>query len=98
MQAMMASPDVAIAHMLDEMNKKLDVVTKALEGLDLSEVDSIKGDSPEKGKDYFTDDELEQIKEIVRAEVTPVKGVDYFDGETPDIEEIINEVLKRINK
>lgn len=98
MKAMMASPDVAIAHMLDEMNKKLDVVTKALEGLDLSEVDSIKGDSPQKGTDYFTDEELDQIKEIVKSEVMPVKGVHYFDGESPDIEEIINEVLKRLNK
>ena len=53
---------------------------------------------PEKAKDYFTDDELEQIKEIVKAEVTPVKGVHYFDGETPDKEEIINEIMKRMNK
>lgn len=98
MNAMIASPDVAIAHMLDEMNKKLDIVTKALDGLDLSEVDSIKGDSPEKGTDYFTDDELEQIKEIVKSEIMPVKGVHYFDGESPDKEEIIQEVLKRLNK
>ena len=98
LQAFATSPDVAIAHMLDEINTKLTSVAKALDGLDLSEVDSIKGDSPEKGKDYFTDDELNQIKEIVKAEVTPVKGVHYFDGESPDKEEIIQEVLKRINK
>lgn len=97
LQAFATSPELAIFDMLDQINTKLDAI-KSLDGLDLSEVDSIKGDSPEKGKDYFTDDELEQIKEIVRAEVTPVKGVDYFDGETPDMEEIISEVLKRINK
>lgn len=98
LKAFATSPELAIFDMLDEINTKLTLTTKALEGLDLSEVDSIKGDSPEKGKDYFTDDELEQIKEIVRAEVTPVKGVDYFDGETPDKEEIIQEVIARMNK
>lgn len=98
MNAFMASPDVAIAHMLDEINNKLTMVAKTLEGLDLSEVDSIKGDSPQKGTDYFTDDELEQIKEIVKSEIMPVKGVHYFDGESPDKEEIIQEVLKRLNK
>jgi len=98
LKAFATSPELAIFDMLDEINTKLTLTTKALEGLDLSEVDSIKGDMPEKGKDYFTDDELEQIKEIVRAEVTPVKGVDYFDGETPDKEEIIQAVLARMNK
>lgn len=36
-----------------------------------------KGDTPEKGKDYFTTEEVESFKK----EVTPVKGVDYKDGE-----------------
>jgi hypothetical protein len=35
-----------------------------------------KGDSPVKGKDYFTDEEIKQFKK----EVTPIKGKDYFDG------------------
>lgn len=35
-----------------------------------------KGDSPIKGVDYYTNEEVEQIKK----EVTPVKGVDYVDG------------------
>ncbi len=29
---------------------------------------------------------------------TPIKGVDYFDGETPDIQEIIKEVTKNLPK
>lgn len=98
LKAFATSPELAIFAELQEVNEKLEKVAKVLENLDLSEVDSIKGDSPEKGKDYFTDDELEQIKEIVKAEVMPVKGVDYFDGEAPDMEEIISEVMKRINK
>lgn len=36
----------------------------------------VKGDTPIKGKDYFTKKEIEEF--ISKA--TPVKGVDYFDG------------------
>ena len=36
-----------------------------------------KGDTPKKGKDYFTEKEIQEFKK----EVTPQKGVDYFDGE-----------------
>ena len=97
LEAFSASPELAIFDMLDQINTKLESTTKALEGLDLSEVDSIKGETPEKGKDYFTDDELEQIKELIKAETLPVKGIDYFDGESPDKEELIQEVLSRIN-
>lgn len=97
LKAFATSPELAIFDMLDEINTKLEKTTKALEGLDLSEVESIKGDTPEKGEDYFTDEELEQIKELIKAEILPVKGIDYFDGEAPDKEEIIQEVLARLN-
>lgn len=36
-----------------------------------------QGDTPEKGKDYFTPDEISSFK----SDVTPVKGLDYHDGE-----------------
>ncbi len=36
----------------------------------------IKGDTPQKGKDYFTAEEIVQFKK----EVTPEKGKDYTDG------------------
>lgn len=98
LKAFATSPDLAIFDELQRLNEQMAKATKALENLDLSEVDSIKGDSPEKGKDYFTDDELEQIKEIVKSEVMPVKGVHYFDGETPDIDEIVEKVLEKLNK
>lgn len=43
------------------------------------------GYSPVKGKDYFTDEEIGKIaqfiKDSVKEEVRPKKGVDYFDGE-----------------
>jgi len=97
LKAFATSPDLAIFEELRQLNEAMSKANKVLENLDLSEVDSIKGDSPEKGKDYFTDDELEQIKEIVKAEVMPVKGVHYFDGETPDIDEIVEKVLEKLN-
>ena len=43
-----------------------------------------KGDTPVKGKDYFTDEEIDSIIDFLRSKVkdgyTPVKGIDYFDG------------------
>lgn len=43
-----------------------------------------KGDVPQKGVDYLTSDEIAEItnliKESVKEEVRPIKGVDYFDG------------------
>lgn len=54
---------------------------------------SIKGDkgekgdpgySPIKGKDYFTDQELNNIVQYILRNSTPVKGKDYSDGEKGD--------------
>jgi hypothetical protein len=43
-----------------------------------------KGMTPIKGIDYFTSDEINHIvnyiKQIVKEEVKPIKGKDYFDG------------------
>lgn len=68
------------------------------------------GRTPVKGKDYFTDEEIEKFKK----EVTPVKGKDYRDGkdgytpvkgkdyddgkdgETPDTDAIIKEIISKI--
>jgi len=44
----------------------------------------VKGDqgyTPQKGVDYFTDDEIKSIMDEVLERATPVKGVHYFDGE-----------------
>lgn len=38
------------------------------------------GVTPKKGEDYFTKEEIKQF--VLQA--TPIKGVDYFDGKTPD--------------
>jgi hypothetical protein len=38
------------------------------------------GDKPEKGVDYFTDEDIKEITEEAAFIAKPVKGVDYFDG------------------
>ena len=61
------------------------------------------GYSPVKGKDYFTEEEIGKIaryiKDGLKEEVTPRKGVDYFDGEdgrNADESEMIERLKKLI--
>jgi hypothetical protein len=104
LQMFAQNPELAMFDLLDEMNEKLSTCVEALRDLDLSEVETIKGDKPEKGVDYFTEDEVDQIKELIAEEVTPIKGVHYFDGEKPergmdyDTEEDKTELWKEITK
>lgn len=49
----------------------------------LGKVKELKGDdgyTPLKGKDYFTNSEIEQIIRLTSQLATPIKGKDYFDG------------------
>jgi hypothetical protein len=65
--------------LLKEIASKNEVTMKGAEM-----IKGDKGDTPVKGVDYWTDEELSQIKD----EITPVKGVHYF---TPDdVEEVTN--------
>jgi len=76
---------------------------------------AIKGDkgddgyNPEKGKDYFTDQEIKDISSDILEKATPKKGKDYFDGDdgytpvkgkdyfTPkELREIISSCVERI--
>lgn len=54
-----------------QIDKKLERLVEALGGTDGQD-----GKTPILGEDYFTEEEKVQFKK----EVTPVKGVDYFDG------------------
>lgn len=38
------------------------------------------GKTPEKGKDYFTDEDKLALIDGLKEQVTPIKGIDYFDG------------------
>jgi len=43
-----------------------------------------KGDTPAKGKDYFTPEEIQRLADFLKSHVEsfrPIKGKDYFDGE-----------------
>ena len=61
-------------------NRALEKATEALEvAKTISKQKGEKGDdgyTPIKGKDYYTPEEIKEIKK----EVTPIKGKDYFDG------------------
>ncbi|TXG77118.1 hypothetical protein E6Q11_03335 [Candidatus Dojkabacteria bacterium] len=98
------SPELAMFDMLDEINEKLASFAEVFKDLDLSEVDSIKGDSPKKGVDYFTEDEIEELKDMISEDIMPVKGVHYFDGEkgedgkSIDKEEIMHEIKEYIDE
>lgn len=92
------SPELAIFDMLSELNEKVDIAVNALKDLDLSKVDEIKGDKPEKGVDYFTEDEIEELKDMLAEQTTPVKGVHYFDGEDADVEAIKAELKAYIDE
>lgn len=46
----------------------------------LVKVQGFDGYTPKKGVDYFTEQEVESIVKEIKKEATPVKGVDYKDG------------------
>lgn len=101
LQMFAQSPELALFDMLDEINNKLEAISAVFKDLDLSNVEEIKGDKPEKGVDYFTEEEIEEIKDIIAEEATPVKGVHYFDGEdgeTPDIEALKQELMMYVEE
>jgi hypothetical protein len=64
---------------LSSTSDALKTIAKAVQNVDFEDLDEIKGEpgkTPEKGKDYFTPEEIKNFKE----EITPVKGKDYNDG------------------
>ncbi len=70
-----------------KLNKELESVKNQII-TDLEKIRQIKikviagkdGDTPIKGKDYFTKKEIQEFIDLI----TPVKGKDYFDGEKGD--------------
>jgi hypothetical protein len=57
-----------------------------------------EGYTPKKGKDYFTKEEINDIKESIRTnlkkEVTPIKEKDYFTSK--EVDDIVDEVFNKI--
>jgi hypothetical protein len=69
---------------------KSDTQKVKLEGVALATIKGDKGDTPVKGKDYFTKAEIEEFL----SKSKPVKGKDYFTKE--DQKSIVNEVMSLI--
>lgn len=105
-------PQAVVFDELDAISDKLEFIKNKLEPMDLSESDTIKGDtgySPEVGKDFLTQEELDSIKAEILSQATPdiesiiqeavsripitENGLDGIDGETPDIQEIKDLIL-----
>jgi PII-like signaling protein len=69
----------------------------------VNKIQTLKGEdgyTPVKGKDYWTDEELNQIIDSILKQATPIKGVHYDDGidgenyilTTKDIKKIANSI------
>jgi len=72
--------------LVEMMAKKMEQVQQVkLVGASIEKIKGEKGDTPVKGKDYYTKEEEEtlkkEIKEGLKEEVTPIKGEDYFTDE-----------------
>lgn len=91
------SPELAMFDMLDEINSKLETFADVFKDVDFSKVNELKGDKPEKGVDYLTEEELEEIRDMIAEQATPVKGVHYFDGEDADVESIKAELREYVD-
>jgi len=84
---------------LQDIADKLEKHTEPLEKVNefLKAVKGEKGDSPVRGVDYFTDEEIKDFKNEIQSKIrvpedgyTPRKGIDYF------LEEEIEDWLERI--
>ena len=77
--------------LLEDVKAQSDDQFKAFLNLLVEKIKTLKGEkgdtgyTPQKGKDYFTTQEINAlasyVKEVTKDEVRPVKGRDYFDGE-----------------
>lgn len=80
-------PQAVVFDELDAISDKLEFIKSKLDPMDLSEAETIKGDAgytPELGKDYLTQEEIDAIKAEILSQATP------------DVEKIIQEAVSRI--
>lgn len=72
------------------VEKQSNPVTDALVIALISKIEFVKGEkgdagySPVKGQDYFTEEEISLLINLILKEATPIKGVHYIDGEKGD--------------
>lgn len=75
-------PDVMRVTLVDEVEEPSDEQSKTLRDI----LRGPKGDTPKKGQDYFTKDEVEEFLD----KATPVKGKDYFTAKE------VSDFLKKV--
>src|ERR1700743_2881044 len=76
-----------IVEALKSIKGNLSTPTDQLVTMLINRIDTLKGDkgdSPIKGVDYWTPQELDQVVNLVLSKATPRKGIDYTDGEKGD--------------
>ena len=79
-----------VLQLAKEISKNKEVEISKINGIETITLKGEKGDTPEKGKDYFTDEDITEIKNGIKDEVTPEKGKDYFTDE--EVKSFLNKI------
>ena len=75
-----------IKEIYDKLSTPEEKILDLLEQINREKLKGDPGNTPVKGEDYFTQEEIEEFLKFV----TPKKGKDYFDGKTYSEEEILD--------
>lgn len=80
------NPNLELFNELEKLNEYLDEIVTIFGRADINQLEKLKGEpgidayNPQKGVDYWTQEEVDAIKAEILADATPVKGLDYIDG------------------
>lgn len=88
-----------LTKMVDEVKKKSEYETEIEVEIDdnlRQELKGKDGETPIKGKDYFTTEEIQEMVDKIVVLVTPVLGVDYYTVE--EKQQLIEEIQSQIEK
>ena len=88
-------PERTVFEMLSDFEGSIEEIKKALSGVDIEELKTLKGvdgKTPTKGEDYFTDEELDSIEEFILDRI-PVVGKDL-----PSTDQINAYIDRKVSK
>ena len=88
-------PDKVILEMLEGLDESTKELIEALRGVDLEKLETLRGEdgkTPERGIDYFTDEDLDNIEAFINSRI-PKAEVDY-----PTPEQVNLYVDKKVKK
>lgn len=72
-------PDKVILEMLEGLDESTKQLIEAFQGVDLEKLETLRGEdgkTPERGIDYFTDEDLDNIEAFINSRI-PKKEIDY---------------------